>query len=148
MIEFLIENKIYIEKITLLTLVVGTLVIAHILAKVFYNTNTLKETFNKQKLTTGVIKGIIVVFIIVAITFGYLVFIYLKVVNETITDPMILLYGIALFYFTKLIKTLSEILGYDIGKTKDRLPKIDNSIQEVNKNKLQDYINKIDDILE
>ena len=151
MLEFIVANTKYIEKIVLLTIVVGTLVMAHIMAKVFYNTNTLKQVFHAQKLLVGVIKGIVVILMIVSITFGYLSFIYLKVVNDSIIDPLILLYGASVFYFSKVIKALSEILGYNVEKSNQELPKIEQNLNEVktdvDTNKLKEYINMIDDVL-
>ena len=151
MLEFIVANTEYIEKIVLLTIVVGIFALSHILAKVFYNTNNLKEVFNTQRLFVGIFKGIVVILMIVSLTLGYLSFIYLKVVNDSMIDPLILLYGTAIFYFTKIVKSLSEILGYNVEKSNQELPKIEKNLNEVktdlDTNKLKEYINIIDDIL-
>lgn len=133
MIKFLIENIKYIETIALLVVAIGFLCGANIAIGIFYNVKRLKQEFNKEKLFDGIIKALIIIFVVVVATFAFLVFVYLKLFNKQITDPLIICYGAAVVYFVKVINGLAKIFGVQIEKIPP-LPNAEKEIEDITSN--------------
>lgn len=116
--EFIIEYQNYIRSILVLTIIIGVLTAGNIAGRLYYNIGKKKELFEKGRFFNGIFKAMLVVAVIVILTFSYLAFIYIDMLDKELVDPLILLKGASVLYFGTLIKTLADILGIELPKAK------------------------------
>lgn len=116
--EFIIEYQNYIRSILVLTIIIGVLTGGNISGRLYYNIGKKKELFEKGRFFNGIFKAMLVVAVVVTLTFSYLAFIYIDMLDKELVDPLILLKGASVLYFGTLIKTLADILGIELPKAK------------------------------
>lgn len=124
MAEFMMEYQEYIFKIVIFTIILSALTIGNIAGRTYFNTKRKKELFDKGRFLNGIFKGFLVLIIIITLTGSYLGFIYVDMIDESLIDPLLLLYAVAIINFGKLIITLADIFEFDLSQLKtQKLPK-------------------------
>ncbi|MEG0416383.1 MAG: hypothetical protein RR565_09620 [Erysipelothrix sp.] len=103
----------YIHSLILIVLTIGILAILNIAGGLYYNIGKKGMEFDKKKLYHGIAKTIIVVAIIAGLTYVWLVYTELGIVDETLIDPYIICYLTSIYYFAKVCTNLIKIFGIE-----------------------------------
>lgn len=147
MAEFMMEYQEYIFKIVIFTIILSALTIGNIAGRTYFNTKRKKELFDKGRFLNGIFKGTLVLIIIITLTGSYLGFIYVDMVDESLIDPLLLLYAVAIINFGKLIVTLADIFEFDIAQLKtQKLPKELSKVEKSEEEYDEDMQALLDDI--
>lgn len=103
----------YLNNMILIVITIAVLAGVHILGSIYYNLDKEFEKFKPKKLFKGLVKVLIVLAIISGITYVWLVYTYLGLVNNEIIDPYIICYVTSLYYFIKATAILIKIFGVE-----------------------------------
>lgn len=103
----------YLNNMILIVITIAVLAGVHILGSIYYNLDKPEGKFEPKKFFKGLIKVLIVLAIISGITYVWLVYTHLGLVNNEIIDPYIICYGTSLYYFIKATVILIKIFGVE-----------------------------------
>lgn len=103
----------YLSNMISIVLTIAVLAGVHILGSIYYNLDKETERFEPKKLFKGLIKVLIIVAIISGVTYVWIVYTHLGIVNNEIIDPYIICYVTSIYYFIKATTILIKIFGVE-----------------------------------
>lgn len=105
--------NVYMYNLFLIVITIAILSILNIASAVYWNVGKKKHKFDLKKLLQGIFKALIVLAMIGGLTYVWVIYTQLGVIEDSLIDPYLICYITSIYYFVKVSGNLIKILGVE-----------------------------------